>query len=335
MKIQSKDIPQADRLHDVLRTVHAVVEGHTSDSQISEYIDKGARQGRYYRRAAEILGFISNSRNHSELSARGHRLVSTGLEVENPLLVQAVIQTRVFQRLFTYIESHPGVSRWKIEGFVQDVTESTKGTTPKRRTSTLLSWLETIGAIEEEDDHYTITNKILDQMDALEVSNNEPLSPEAPRLVDYSAVERMAKEAKETIVHYIEEAKIERATAAHERLVLLVAEHIRATGSIPRYNQYVDLAARINGQDFIFEMKSTTNDNVSSQLRKALSQLYEYRYLQQMPDARLVIVIENPIPKEKSWYRKYIEEDRGVDIIWNGDSTLHCSQQRKHHLPFI
>lgn len=70
---------------------------------------------------------------------------------------------------------------------------------------------------------------------------------------------------------------------------------------------------------YFFEMKSTTDENAHSQIRRAISQLYEYRYLQQVPSAKLVVVIENPPPKEKKWIVDYVVNDRKLLIAWDGD----------------
>jgi hypothetical protein len=80
----------------------------------------------------------------------------------------------------------------------------------------------------------------------------------------------------------------------------LVADKIRRAGSIPKNNRYVALSAAIREDLYLFEMKSTTDGNVHSQIRRGISQLYEYRYLQDVPDAKLVIVIENPPPREQN-----------------------------------
>src|SRR5690348_8836181 len=101
-----------------------------------------------------------------------------------------------------------------------------------------------------------------------------------------------------------------RAEKAHQGLLDLVAAKIRRSGAVPRNNPIVDLAATIKDDDFLFEMKSTTERNVHSQVRKAISQLYEYRYLQNKPSAKLVVVIENPPPSEKRWLLEYVIKGR-------------------------
>jgi hypothetical protein len=76
------------------------------------------------------------------------------------------------------------------------------------------------------------------------------------------------------------------------------------------------------GRDlYLFEMKSTSDANAHGQIRRAISQLYECRYLQEVPSAKLVIVIENPPPQEKRWIVDYVVKDRKLLIAWDGDRT--------------
>jgi hypothetical protein len=62
-------------------------------------------------------------------------------------------------------------------------------------------------------------------------------------------------------------------------MVNTVAQRLRAARAIPKDNGYVDLAAKVGSASFLFEMKSTTKVKARSQVRRGLSQLYEYRYL--------------------------------------------------------
>ena len=90
MRIPSEDIPQADVLNEVVRTVEAVAGGARSFDDIADAIGKVDRQGRYYRRAAEILGFIHNQHNHSALTARGRDFIAHPAQ-RRELLADAVL----------------------------------------------------------------------------------------------------------------------------------------------------------------------------------------------------------------------------------------------------
>jgi len=119
-------------------------------------------------------------------------------------------------------------------------------------------------------------------------------------------------------------------------LMDLVAAKIRKVGSIPKNNKFVDLSAAIDDGFYLFEMKSTTDANVHSQVRRAISQLYEYRYLQQVPAAKLVVVIENPPPSEKKWIVDYVVNDRKLLIAWDGDKkTIKCPTGISSELRFL
>ncbi len=131
------------------------------------------------------------------------------------------------------------------------------------------------------------------------------------------------------------QAKKDRANSAHEKLVNLVADRIKRANSIPKSNPLVDLAARVGTERYIFEMKSTTDGNARSQIRRGVSQLYEYRYLQNLPDAKLVLVIENPLSSNLDWYKDYLFKDREILMIWDGDNKLHCPSIVKKSLYFL
>jgi len=126
----------------------------------------------------------------------------------------------------------------------------------------------------------------------------------------------------------------DRARVSHRHLINLTAERISAAGGIPKSNDLIDLAVNLDS-DFIFEMKSTTDANVRSQVRKGISQLYEYRYLQNKPEANLVLVVERPINAPNQWMNEYLENDRGVLLVWDGDDRLFGSPQASNALPFL
>ena len=60
MRIPSSEIPQADKLEDIIKVAEAVKNGNKTYQDIAMYIGKVERQGRYYRLAAEILGIIEH-----------------------------------------------------------------------------------------------------------------------------------------------------------------------------------------------------------------------------------------------------------------------------------
>lgn len=337
MKIDSNDIPQADVLTDVIKTVLAVADGAKSFQDIAKYIGKVERQGRYYRRAAEIVGFIENAGNSARLTALGKEFIKTGANLKNPILISAVLNIRIFQRLIAFLETkHNGANRAELTHYLGNVTEDIGASMLPRRVSTLTAWLEALDIIEERDHRVLLTSTINREIPILEFQDiDEPILPRSGELSEYETVEQRAKSAKDSILIYKDQTKLDRANQAHTKLVNLVANKLRAKGNLPKSNQLIDLATRVDDTDYIFEMKSITSANAKSQVSKGVSQLYEYRYLQATPTAKLILVTEIALPTEAQWMCDYLESDRNILLLWDGDDRLHASSQTREKLNFL
>ena len=86
------------------------------------------------------------------------------------------------------------------------------------------------------------------------------------------------------------------------------------TGIGSKQTQFVDAFTRLKSGPAIFEAKSITDDNAVAQIRKGLSQLYEYRYRHELHGATLWLVLSRAPTEE--WVVDYLENDRGVYVIW-------------------
>jgi hypothetical protein len=112
--------------------------------------------------------------------------------------------------------------------------------------------------------------------------------------------------------------KRERRNLAHKMLVDSMYEHLAKIGATPQENQHIDLCADIpDDGSFIFEMKSG-GENFLDQIRKGVSQLYEYRYrygkdLKNKPELCLVLPES---PHTISWIEDYLCNDREISVCW-------------------
>jgi hypothetical protein len=344
MQIPSKDVPQADVLDKVLLAAEGVLNGLTTYQQIANYIGMVERQGRYYRRAAEILGLIHRpQKNYSVITNLGIDFFnSSGGDQEN-LLRSIVLNTKFFHRMLSLFESHPeGVSRTEIITFMYNITEPYRGETDTdgstaRRFATLIGWLDRIKILEQNTDgNYRLRSGYTNLVPLTELKDiSEPLLPRPNNLIEYKIVEERIKLASSDITLVINRVKAERANNAHIRLVNLVAEQLRINNVRPTSNKLIDLAANVNDQPYLFEMKSLTDLNVRAQLRRGLSQLYEYRYLQNLKNATLVLVVEKALPDDTAWMQHYLEEDRDIKLIWDGDNQLYASPKTRDELAFL
>lgn len=336
MKIPSSKIPQADILDDVLRVADAVNQGAKTFQDIARHIQKVERQGRYYRLAAELLGLIQNNNNNSKLTPLGKKFVSSNPSTKKEMAKTAVLNAHVFQRMIPFFELHSdGISRDHIEDFIVEVTQPTTQSMIHRRASTLLSWLEKIGVLESSNDIYKLHSSQVSSSPILQFPDDEPLAPKSSDLTEYKTVQERTERAGETIQVFIDQAVRDRANAIHRGLINIVADQLRASGSLPRFNRFVDLASTAENQAYLFEMKSVNNTNYRSQIRSGLSQLYEYRYLQNLPDAKLILVISDPLSKKDSWMLEYLEVDRQIHLVWDGNNQLYASKKTKQELSFL
>lgn len=282
---------------------------------------------------------VSNANNQATLTSLGQLFVQNNPTLTNPALLQGVLNSRVFQRIIPYLESkgNIGVSRVEFETFLRNTADLGADTMAPRRISTVISWLLELGIIQFSNTRYTLSTATINQrLDNIGFDNSdEPLLPNPNDLNEYNTVQQRSTSAREAIVTYRDSAALERADNAHRSLVNLTSERIRKAGALPKYNQLIDLATHINGTDFIFEMKSTTATNEKSQMRAGLSQLYEYRFLQNKPAAKLVLVIENPLSTKEIWRQNYLEEDRDVYLIWDGNNELYGNDRTRNDLNFL
>jgi hypothetical protein len=339
MKIPSKDVIQADSPDRVIGTIDAVARGAHDDRAIAAAIGGlDARQGRYYRRAAEVLGFTTRDANHhSIVTPAGKEFANADSVLKQALFVRAVLSNPLFQRLLPFLEAKgaAGVTRDETEIFLNDVADLGAFSMVERRVSSYLGWLLKLGLAKMQGKRWVLDRLPVAVPLVRYESNEEPIFPNRYDLKEYQEQAQRVASKQEAIEYYVDRAKRERASTSHETLVSLMAERLRQRGAIPKANRYVDLSARLDAEDYLFEMKSTTEDNPHSQIRRGLSQLYEYRYIQNVEKAKLVLVIENPLPKKNHWMEDYLINDRGVLLVWDGDGKFHCPPSIRKQLEFL
>ncbi len=333
MKISGSDIPQADMLDDVVLTVKAVKEGERTFQGIARYLGKADRQGHYYRRAAELLGFIQNHQNNAVLTSSGREFFGALPEKQNTLLAMAVFNVRIFQRMIPLFEMYPqGLTRAELKAFTAGVTQDAAGSVMTRRVTTVLNWLESLSVLDKTSGRYRLLSE---KLPLIRFQDNEALMPGISDLRDYEAVENRAKTAAAGMTVIKRQADMERANDVHNALVNFAAQRLRRAGALPRYNRLIDLAARVNNHPYIFEIKSLTPENAHYQIRHGISQLYEYRYLQALPEATLVLLVETQLPAEIAWMLHYLEKDRDIRLMWICGNELYAGVETQEKLAFL
>ena len=124
--------------------------------------------------------------------------------------------------------------------------------------------------------------------------------------------------------------KRQRSNLSHKLILQQLDEYLKGLGAEPFENEHIDLFAQIPSDGkYLFEIKSVIGDNLLSQTRKGLSQLYEYRFRYKSEigiDTKLCLVLPNE-PTSINWLQEYLCVDRQIAVIWFGaDGNLQYSQ---------
>jgi hypothetical protein len=160
------------------------------------------------------------------------------------------------------------------------------------------------------------------QAAASSIAESAPSIARARPLIDRRRGEsRGSVEANiRSVVSSYSKEKLDAANATHSELLVVLGSFLGSHGHRVEANQFVDAFARLKSGPAIFEAKSLTDDNELSQVRHALSQLYEYRFRHGLTCASLWLLLSRP-PKE-DWLVDYLEKDRGVHVLWLEEGAL-------------
>lgn len=149
--LKSNNVPQADILADVIKTVEYVKlhKGCTYDS-IATHIGKGGRQGRYYRKAAQILGLIDNHRNYAWILDDGESFLKLGSAARYDFLKKRIMDLKVFELTVKLISDNPGCTEDDVYKLLyqQGITDNTA----HRRTKSVVNWLVELKVIRWSGD---------------------------------------------------------------------------------------------------------------------------------------------------------------------------------------
>lgn len=338
MKKLTNLIPQADDMSKVLKTVEAVSKGYKTDDEIAKYIGLVARQGRYYRKASEILEFTERiAPNQSILTNLGREFLASSDSDQLIMLQEAMIKNPFFAEIISRLKAagEQGIGDEEIKNAVYSITQTTTSMAERRRAS-IKSWLKYAQIATQKGSKIYIAKKIpgpaiiktIDDPTIQIFRPNKKLKVFVPRDFSYSDID--SKQILKSVEYTFDEAKKEKANKIHKNLVYMMAQKISKAGGIPiASNQSIDLATILNDKKYIFEMKSLTDESIHAQIRRGIAQLYEYRYLHDMPDAILCLVLEKKITGKMAWLIDYLIDDRNIMVCWKNNSGFECPSKCK------
>jgi hypothetical protein len=340
MMIPGIEVPQADVIWDVGELVVAVSHGADGDVSLGAAIGKDDRQGRYYRRAAEILGLLQPVQNsHSELTGEGAYLAAVQTRVERrPLLIAGIMRSNFFKAFIDFLREggEEGRSRsQQTEWMGSNVV--LHPTTINRRLSTVTSWLEELGLITLTADRRVIAKDYL--LSDIPVSGGPTESvAKGPRALTAfngrTPIPRAISEG-DVINYWVDRSKVDRAYNKHEELVALTARLAMESGHDVSRNVFVDLFTIGEEGSCLFEMKTNHEGNTVAQVRKAVSQLYEYQYQQDLKDSPLALILESEPTGDASWTIDYLTNARKILPLWEDGDAFNGPPLSLQMLPWM
>ena len=122
--------------------------------------------------------------------------------------------------------------------------------------------------------------------------------------------------------------KRQKSNLRHKILLSQLDEHLRKLGAKPMDNEHIDLYAELPSDgSFLFEVKSANTENLLSQTRKGLSQLYEYRfrYSDDIKENATLCLVYPKEPNEIDWLEDYLCNDRDIAVAWFEGEQFHYS----------
>ncbi len=316
--VTTADFPQADRLEQVGQVAIAISKGHHADGEIEAYIglDSAGRQGRYYRLAAEVLGLIQNQQNYAVLTPLGKEFASLGTAAARmDFLARCLVETPVFHVALHYIHQRNPSDR-QLKRWFSFFYPGAEGTAD-RRFQTFISYLRDADLLRSSaTKNYlkkfvgSVIKQTVPATRGLTGRKHKQFPPAAP-----------SAGAKGVIRVDVDAQKRERANQIHWNLIDSKSSFLAARNLEPCANEHIDLFADNLEDVILYEMKSvdSVGGNLLSQIRKAVAQLYEYRYIYEEPDAKLCIVTNHGIAKKDDWLLKYLSKDRIIAYEWTTD----------------
>jgi hypothetical protein len=99
----------------------------------------------------------------------------------------------------------------------------------------------------------------------------------------------------------------------------------------------IDIWANTKDEQFLFKIVVLSGNQVTQklQLYDAMSQLYEYSYLENLGNAALIMLLEQSLHNQPKWMNEFLEKDRQIKLIWDGDGKLYASPQTQRELAFL
>ena len=307
LKSSTREIPQADTLENVVDTVFFVAKGFDSFQLIAKKLGLTKRQGRYYRLAAELLGLIKRpKRNRAVLTQLGKDFLDANNQEKRSILFEQVFKIPIIQTVIGLLVGAKGsILQEEVSNILIEAIKESTQQMIKRRLKTILSWLLSLGIVTQNGSLIKLVD-LPHSINYIKIHNLQ--IPVLLKVDDYAHLKRVGILARSQFESINEENRLvafERENLEHEKIISLISKRLRENGIFSIYNDYIDLAARIDNNPYLFEAKVLNSDSINQTLR-GIQQLLHYRSLQSSKDSKLVLLTEKNIPIQNKRIQNFL-----------------------------
>lgn len=235
------------------------------------------------------------------------------------------------------------------------VSSSNVPPTAKRRIRSMLHHLVIAGAIREITTNTEwvardtpilkriagLPNSRATTQEPTQVTSSTSITSWANRVYQLADEPRRFRIAAATSTDPEQKARLlERANELHANTVEALAKIILNMSETPyESTKSYDLYTEAQGIGRLFEIKSWTQANLSSQLKKAISQLDEYYFRQKLDflanTERYIVLDRNPQGYLEDWIEEYIFDYHRMVLCWIEKGTVQTFPSRQTHLDWI
>lgn len=164
---------------------------------------------------------------------------------------------------------------------------------------------------------------------------DEPLLLPNDGTADYEVAVSRIKNAFVEIDAICTEKSIIRQDEAYIQIVNSITQKLIAAGSSPLSNASIDLATNYVYEPYLFEIRLINEENAMQSIRDGINNLYEQKYVQNVPLANMVLVTQRALPISLQWLVDFLESDRHLFLIWLESGEITASRRTKQKLSVL
>lgn len=262
-------------LNDIFSQLENIISSKLDNNKTSEVLSFFYLTGETFGyKIKDLCTVLFNSKDYPSFLKQAYRFETTELKEEIELAIR-----------WHEIKKTPDSFAWKVK-FAKLYEQN------ELRTNS------TVKKVIDEDESIVKDEFVFKELKSIKTTSNAKIEHNPNEKIEFTV-------QKEKYISAIE---------LHQKCQLKLETLLRDFGNNPIETNHIDIYVEIGTTKSIIEVKSVNTANERKQIRSAISQLYEYKYIYGLSDAELYIMLsQKPI---NEWLISYLENDRKINLIY-------------------